>query len=429
MRFTRAAKVAAFPLLAMVLVVALIACQAGPPGKDATAVPGTTGTTGTTGAMGVNALNPVAGDDVIFNDKALPAVFAAADVRTIDLDPYFVGGNRVGIKYTMSPLPLPSGLMPAMGVAITDNMLVVTPDGDTAPAGNNVYDNRHVIIRATDADDRIADNVIAIRRNRAPTGTGTTADIRIGTQPDAIMATNGVQVALFGDLENWTCSSFNTCTLNLATIITDDMDDMLMYSATPADSDNFSVEPAAPAAMGITLTGKAATKAAVVVTTNAMDTGMLEVVEGDRPTFNVIVDAQPVKIADITAVTLERFAPGGGGGVFIGRAATGGLPAFFKDPEGQPLEFSYTYADHDPLPENDPNTVSAVVLATTVEFDHDGTTQTPMPATPALSVIQLTALNVGTTTVTVRATEPDAEGDGTGIGQYVEGSFTVTVNP
>jgi hypothetical protein len=424
MRFTRAAKVAAFPLLAMVLVVALIACQAGPPGKDATAVPGTTGTTGTTGAMGVNALNPVAGDDVIFNDKALPAVFAAADVRTIDLDPYFVGGNRVGIKYTMSPLPLPSGLMPAMGVAITDNMLVVTPDGDTAPAGNNVYDNRHVIIRATDADDRIADNVIAIRRNKAPMGDGDPVDIRIGTQTDMIMAAN--QPLLFGGLTNWTCSTFNTCTLNLAaTNIMDDMDDMLMYSATPADSDNFSVE---PAAMGITLTGKAATKAAVVVTTNAMDTGMLEVVEGDRPTFNVIVDAQPVKIADITAVTLERFAPGGGGGVFIGRAATGGLPAFFKDPEGQPLEFSYTYADHDPLPENDPNTVSAVVLAATLDFDHDGDMAEVDPTDP-LKVIQLTALNVGTTTVTVRATEPDAEGDGTGIGQYVEGSFTVTVNP
>ena len=42
MRFTRAAKVAAFPLLAMVLVVALIACQG--PAKDGPA--GTDGTTG-----------------------------------------------------------------------------------------------------------------------------------------------------------------------------------------------------------------------------------------------------------------------------------------------------------------------------------------------------------------------------------------------
>jgi hypothetical protein len=411
MRFTRAAKVAAFPLLAMVLVVALIACQAGPPGKDATAVPGTTGTTGTTGAMGVNALNPVAGDDVIFNDKALPAVFAAADVRTIDLDPYFVGGNRVGIKYTMSPLPLPSGLMPAMGVAITDNMLVVTPDGDTAPAGNNVYDNRHVIIRATDADDRIADNVIAIRRNRAPTGTGTTADIRIGTQPDPIMAAD--QPLLFGaPLDNWTCSSFNTCTLDLAesNIMDDIPPDMLMYTGTPADSDSFSV---GPAAMGITVTGKAATAAGVTVITNAMDTGMLEVAEDDRPEFDVTVDAQPIKVRDIADAVLERY--GIGGIQYLGRAATAGLPAFFQDPEEETLSFTFSYDD------------DTIVIARTMEDNHDGD-----PATPMVEVIELRSLNVGTAVVTVRATEPigGTEGaNGIGIGQYVEGTFTVTVNP
>ena len=154
----------------MVLVVALIACQAGPAGKDGTAVPGTDGTDGMIGPMGINALNPKAGKDVIFNNKA---AFTADDVRTIVLDPYFVGGNRDdGIKYTMSPLPLPSGLMPAMGVAITENELVVTPNADSAPANGDVYENRHVIIRATDADGRIADNVIAIRRNKAPTVTG-----------------------------------------------------------------------------------------------------------------------------------------------------------------------------------------------------------------------------------------------------------------
>jgi hypothetical protein len=410
MRFTRAAKVAAFPLLAMVLVVALIACQAGPPGKDATAVPGTTGTTGTTGAMGVNALNPVAGDDVIFNDKALPAVFAAADVRTIDLDPYFVGGNRVGIKYTMSPLPLPSGLMPAMGVAITDNMLVVTPNADSAPTVTNdanPYRNVHVIIRATDADDRIADNVIAIRRNRAPTGTGTTADIRIGTQPDPIMAAD--QPLLFGaPLDNWTCSSFNTCTLDLAesNIMDDIPPDMLMYTGTPADSDSFSVE---SAAMGITLTGKAATKAPVTVITNAIDTGMLEVLEVNRPSFTLTVDAQPTKVKDIADVVLERY--GIGGIQYLGRAATAGLPAFFQDPEEKALTFTFSYDDA---------TIVNARLGTA--FDHD-----ELGTTPEVSPIELRSLNVGTAVVTVRATEPPGGDDG--IGQYVEGTFTVTVNP
>ena len=35
----------------------------------------------------------------------------------------------------------------------------------------------------------------------------------------------------------------------------------------------------------------------------------------------------------------------------------------------------------------------------------------------------------GNAVVTVRATEPIAGETGTGIGQYVEGTFTVTVNP
>ena len=412
MRFNRAAKVAALPLLAMVLVVALVACQgpAGPAGKDATA-DGTDGTDGMIGPMGINALNPKAWEDVIFNDKVTPAVFMAADAVSVDLDPYFVGGNRnEGIIYTMSPLPLPSGLTPAAGVAIKDNELVVTPTDETAPTVTNdanPYRNVHVIIRATDADGRIADNVIAIRRNKAPTGSGDPADIRIGTQPTAIMAAD--QERLFGAaLTNWTCSSFNTCTLNLAAAnIMDDPNDTLMYSATPADSDSFSV--AAPA-MGITLTGKAATAAAVTIITNAIDTGDLVIVdEEDRPEFDLTVDAQPTKVKDIADVVLERY--GVGGIQYVGRAATAGLPAFFMDPEEQTLMFTFTYDDA---------TIVNARLGT--EFDHDGD-----PDTSMVQPIELRSLNVGTAVVTVRATEPI--GGTNGIGQYVEGKFTVTVNP
>ena len=233
MRFTRAAKVAAFPLLAMVLVVALIACTgpAGPAGKDATAVPGTDGTTGPMGDMGINALNPVAWKDVIFNDKA---AFTAADAVSVDLDPYFVGGNRdEGITYTMSPLPLPSGLTPATGVAITDNKLVVTPDGNTEPVASGTYTNVHTIVRATDADGRIADNVINIRRNEAPMISGTIMAIRIGTQTDAIMA--GTQDALFGTKDDWTCTNFNKCTVALTARYTDTVPpDKLTFTATPS---------------------------------------------------------------------------------------------------------------------------------------------------------------------------------------------------
>ena len=66
MRFTRAAKVAAFPLLAMVLVVALIACQGpvGKAGKDA-GKKGDTGA-GTPGKDAPPALDSTTVDTVIF---------------------------------------------------------------------------------------------------------------------------------------------------------------------------------------------------------------------------------------------------------------------------------------------------------------------------------------------------------------------------
>ena len=71
MRFTRAAKVAAFPLLAMVLVVALIACQAGPAGKDGTAK-GRQGTTRpVTGRRRWHTLQAKAMATVIFNNAVV----------------------------------------------------------------------------------------------------------------------------------------------------------------------------------------------------------------------------------------------------------------------------------------------------------------------------------------------------------------------
>ena len=354
--------------------------------------------------MGINAVNPLDGGAVIVNNQD---TFTDDHVQLIDLVDYFTGGNpAAGLTYMMSPMPLPPALTAAAGVTIEDSMLKVTPDDDAAPAGASVYTNVFARVRATDADGRIADNFIAIRRNQAPTATGNINAIRIGTQSDAIMADD--QDGLFGSLTNWMCSSFNTCTLDLsAANINDNVPpDVLTYTAMPDDSENFSV---ASADMGITLTGMMATDEAVEVTTNATDSGMLEVAEADRVEFNVIVDAQPENVGDIADIVLERYAEGGM--QYIALAATAGLPAFFKDPEDQTLTFSFSYDD------------DTIVLARIQpDFDHDGDS-----ATDPVPVIELRSLNVGMAVVTVRATEPD--GGTNGIGQYVEGSFNVTVNP
>ena len=353
--------------------------------------------------MGINAVNPLDGGPVVVNDQN---AFTDDHVQLIDLGKYFTGGNpAAGLTYMMSPMPLPPALTAAVGATIEDNMLKVTPDATAAPTASGTYTNVFARVRATDADGRIADNFIAIRRNQAPTGLGSITAIRIGTQPDAIMAAD--QDGLFGTLTNWMCSSFDTCTLDLfPTNINDNVPpDVLKYTATPDDSENFSV---APAEMGITITGMMATDAAVEVTTNATDSGMLEVAETSRGSFDVIVDAQPEKVGDIADIVLERYAEGGL--QYKALAATAGLPAFFKDPEDATLTFSFSYDD------------DTVVLARIEQFDHDGDT-----TTATVPVIELRSLNVGTAEVTVRATEP--AGGTAGIGQYVEGSFTVTVNP
>ena len=95
MRITRAAKVAAFPLIVLALVVALIACQgpAGLAGKDGTAgkdgkdgTSGDTGDEGPQGDPGFPALAPVADADVVHIDMDTDGEVM------VDLSEYFAGG-------------------------------------------------------------------------------------------------------------------------------------------------------------------------------------------------------------------------------------------------------------------------------------------------------------------------------------------------
>ena len=111
MRFTRAAKVAAFPLTALILV-ALVACQgpAGPAGgagaKGDQGAAGTPGTPGTPGGAGVDAfqdrvdvanvlLNPdelMDADDRIIDNVADMGGDATTKAFVLNLANYFIGG-------------------------------------------------------------------------------------------------------------------------------------------------------------------------------------------------------------------------------------------------------------------------------------------------------------------------------------------------
>ncbi len=112
MRITRAAKVAAFPLMALALV-ALIACQgpAGPPGTAGTkgdpGTPGAPGDPGTPGTPGVDAFQAKFGvPSILLNASDLrdengrtldtdktTANLAETDTLKIDLGRYFTGGT------------------------------------------------------------------------------------------------------------------------------------------------------------------------------------------------------------------------------------------------------------------------------------------------------------------------------------------------
>ena len=115
MRITRAAKVAAFPLTALILV-ALVACQgpAGPAGaaggKGDPGTPGAMGTAGNTGTPGVDAFQAATGvdatllnpKDVVDEDGVALASLESEDTTKeyeLDLAPFFVGGLS-GREYT-----------------------------------------------------------------------------------------------------------------------------------------------------------------------------------------------------------------------------------------------------------------------------------------------------------------------------------------
>ena len=136
MRFTRAAKVAAFPLTALILV-ALVACQ-GPVGPAGPAVTGPDGPSGPSGPSGGQGLPGKPGDSplstvtamdnsvVYVNDiTSLTAPTKVGLPATIDVSLFFSGG--IGTKtYEAAPLVYMLNTVPMGGAAATTYTLTKT---------------------------------------------------------------------------------------------------------------------------------------------------------------------------------------------------------------------------------------------------------------------------------------------------------------
>ena len=222
MRFTRAAKVAAFPLIVLALV-ALVACQGGPGTKGDKGDKGDTGTMGTPGTMGDRGTNALQARTGVAATLLNPAHLVDADGRDsanagfagmtkeleIALDQQFTGGVP---DYTYSIVD-DSKVDP-------NNILVAKVDGDLLKytitrAGTDFMDEDYatpvsVTVRATDSQDVSADAVISILLNQAPTGQGSTLAFTLGTSD----ANRETPLQLL-EGRNAECMKINECVLDV----------------------------------------------------------------------------------------------------------------------------------------------------------------------------------------------------------------------
>jgi hypothetical protein len=226
MRITRAAKVAAFPLIVLALV-ALIACQGpvgpvgadgemGEPGMDGMdGEPGMDGNPGGPGPVGPAALAPKSVGPVFItkagtaesdDDPAMPIEM------TVDVSTYFTGGDPEGREFSVFGTPdLASGVTQKLeGSTLT---LTVTDDW-TAPT--SAEDDDEIMVTAMDSDEQVAIATVYVRNNAAPSRFVDSVELTVGTQ-DAAVDNDDMEY----DGTNYSCKMLNVCVVDLSAAFTD----------------------------------------------------------------------------------------------------------------------------------------------------------------------------------------------------------------
>ena len=320
MRFTRAAKVAAFPLLAMVLVVALIACQGpvGDAGKDGGK--GDTGA-GTPGKDATPGLDAKALDAVVLNINTTAAVMAMVDVSA-----GFTGGTAEGRTYRIVSA---TNVWTGLAYSLDGSTLKVSAPGVEV---NDDEEDAVIWIEATDTDGANEVAHVNVRANDEVSMTGVST-LTVGTQAAESRKLADAEKADYHDSETIECAMKNTCEVTLTAVddnIRDVLDWMVYVTATTeaadiADANNdvvsASVTNGAVRLAGVvTITGLKSGTAIVRVW--AVDEGKvpLNMADNDneddgdqsRPwptsvhTITVTVDAAPTLSEDaIEAVTMD----------------------------------------------------------------------------------------------------------------------------
>ena len=401
MRITRAAKVAAFPLIVLALV-ALVACQGGPGTKGDKGDKGDMGKPGHTGGPGVDTLTARGTDPVLVIIDNVKNVSNAELIGSLpgpmDMSVHFRGGYG---PITYSPSMVPNSTSTFIVDKLDKDTGILTiklrtagdnePMGDYTIADAAAVDASVITVRAKDVEGNFADRAVHILTNKAPT-------VPNPTTPWA--ATVGTEMR--ADKAVLACSSFNNspilaantahqCTLDATTAeFLDDTGDTLMLSVVGASSKAF----VAADGFKLTITGLASTwNPKGGSGTGAHEPAEVMIRATDRNDLSVkrllaiTVDAAPAVKRTIPNRTLEDD-----GVVFI---AAVGIANFFSDDSNDAVTVVT------PAATSDSDVATALV-------DNAGN-------------LAVTPLNSGTATITVTGTE------GTTLNQQVKTSFTVTV--
>jgi hypothetical protein len=453
MRITRAAKVAAFPLIVLALLV-LTGCVEGPIGKTGAAgaaggtgppgpsgpmgtsgdtVPGPMGDTGPEGPMGDPGDNALvatsgAGPTVYISDgedvSGNAVIGGPTDVDLVDL---FAGG--IGdVTYTAAIVGA-EDVEDFIEASVSGSTLTITLKKVGAPGGMNRYDpiaGYKINVTATDSEDvkvtRDDAAAITVVQNSAPTIPASGNEIpnlRIGTQADKVPAMHdwpGVAANALTVQNAFVCETFKACTLKFRQE-SDTMNDAHFYDfgeleyEASVDADKAAYLDVESVKGGIKITGKMSTaktdgndmirnrfvEEGITVSVIAVD-GEDSNLKSDPRMFQVVVDAQPTSELPATlALTADRSLT---------------LSVYFDDAEGD-VEFSSD--DDDAAAETPARYVGAFVMNNGV------------------SVLMLSPGNAnGSREVTIKATEMGsvtaANSDNGRIGQFVTSKITVTNN-
>ena len=433
MRITRAAKVAAFPLTALILV-ALVACQGpigpkgpiGPPGSD-----GPIGLTGGTGPEGISVLQLRAdgtdvrsiNDDVANRIGPLPAPRAIADYFRggVGLVEYSLGTPATFTLTTANPPVREAAAASTFVPMVSKNGMLTITQRVAGYLGTGADATEYTTgvsfaIKATDADKKSVEKIVQLLRNRPPTASEDTNaafdTLNVGTQAAADSARDDKDAdgATMEDPDNAVCAMFNACKVKPSSELgraianmnfADDMADLKFSATSKSSAVSLTDDMKTVTVTGVTSTWNAkkvgsAGHDSIIVRVRATDGGDLWI-ERD---MEVTVDGAPTVKEQIPSLT---FKAGATEQVLV-RAVVG----YFQDAEST-LQI---------VPLGAEGLRSSNKNAATVTVDGDD--------------IDIMPLNPGTTTITIRVAEVTTgldpnDGRVNGLGQWVEQTVRVTV--